>query len=354
MTFTLNYASPMRISYLPTGRPFFEPAPTSRVTPRRLLSDVIVAYLESPEWQDLADSTRKIWMLIVHRINERWGNTPISLWSKPEHLMAIIRWRSENAHMPRTADHQLTVLHHFLAWARLHGEVLVNLAAGIPRLYKTGNRAEIIWHEDEIARFCAAAPQGVSDGMRLAALTGLRRADLVGLAWTEIDEIKIARVTLKSRRRRKRAIIPITPALRQLLDELATRSRKPGVSTVLVHAFGRSWTPNSFGHAFNLVRDHLDIRHIDGRKKHLHDVRGTYATRLVLLGLSDQQIGDVMGWSSAQVSEVRKLYVQDDAAITAISEHLARTEKCLASPQSTPSDSNEVWDYLGKAHDHGK
>lgn len=332
MTYTLNYASPVRISYSPANRPLLETPLTARKAPPcRLLRHVIEAYLESPEWQDLAPSTRKIWILIVNRIRDRWGGTPIELWSNPEHLMAVIRWRNENAHMPRTADHQLTVLHHFLAWARLHGEVLVNLAAGIPRLYKTGNRAEIIWHEDEIARFCAAAPQPVADSMRLAALTGLRRADLVGLAWSEIDKIKIARVTLKSRRRRKRAIIPLTPALRQLLDELATRNRKPGVSTVLVHAFGRSWTPNSFGHAFNLVRDQLDIRHIDGRKKHLHDVRGTYATRLVLLGLSDQQVGDIMGWSAAQVSEVRKLYVQDDAAITAISERLARTEICLAS-----------------------
>jgi hypothetical protein len=38
-----------------------------------------------------------------------------------------------------------------------------------------------------------------------------------------------------------------------------------------------------------------------------------------------------MGWSSAQVSEVRKLYVQDDAAITAISERLARTEFHISS-----------------------
>lgn len=93
-----------------------------------------------------------------------------------------------------------------------------------------------------------------------------------------------------------------------------------------MHGFGGSWTPGSFGHAFSLVRDQLDIRHTDGRKKHPHDVRGTYAARLVLLGLSDQQIGDILGWSTEQVSEVRKLYVQDDAAIIAISERLARTE----------------------------
>lgn len=335
MTYTLNRGSPVRISYSLANTSFAgHPMLASRYPSGRRLTDVLDAYRASPEWRQLAPSTQKIWILIVNRIRERWGETPIELWSNPEQLTEIIRWRNQRAHMPRMADHQLTVLHHFLAWARLHGEVTVNLASGIPRLYRSGGRAEIIWHEDEITRFCAAASRPVADGMRLAALTGLRRADLVGLAWPEIGVNKIARVTLKSRRRRKRAIIPVTPALRQLLDELATRPRNRGVSTVLVHAFGGSWTPGSFGHAFGLVRDHLDIRHTDGRKKHLHDVRGTYATRLVLLGLSDQQIGDILGWSTEQVSEVRKLYVQDDAAIIAISERLARTEPRFESQTS--------------------
>lgn len=333
VTYTLNQNSPIRISYTPPSFSFARRGGASlRLGSDRRLSDVLDAYRASPEWQQLAPSTQKIWVLIVNRIRERWGDTQIERWSMPDQLLDIILWRNQYAHMPRTADHQLTVLHHFLAWARLQGEVSVNLAAGIPRLYRPGGRAEIIWHEDELLRFCVAAPLPVADGMRLAALTGLRRADLVGLTWTEIDDLKIARVTLKSRRRRKRAIIPITPALRELLDELATRPRNANVSTVLVHAFGGSWSPASFGYAFAAVRDKLDIRHSDGRKKHLHDVRGTYATRLVLLGLSDQQIADILGWSAEQVSEIRKLYVQDDAAIIAISERLARTEPRFKTP----------------------
>jgi len=217
--YTLNQSSPVRISYSLANTSFAgHPTLASRYPSGRRLSDVLDAYRASPEWRQLAPSTQRIWVLIVNRIRERWGETPIELWSNPEQLMEIIRWRNQRAHMPRMADHQLTVLHHFLAWARLHGEVTVNLAAGIPRLYRPGGRAEIIWHEDEITRFCAAAPQPVADGMRLAALTGLRRADLVGLSWPEIGMNKIARVTLKSRRRRKRAIIPVTPAKRRSLN----------------------------------------------------------------------------------------------------------------------------------------
>lgn len=301
-------------------------APAQRNPAYPIFTEIIDSYLASPEWADLSPRTRYVWQHIVMRIRARWGETPIAIWSFPKQVIEIIRWRNERADQPRTADHQITVLHHLLNWARLHGEVSINLAANIPRLYKNGTRAEIIWHDHEISRFCASAPQQIADGMRLAALTGLRRADLIGLAWAEIEPLKIKRITEKSRRRRKRAIIPVTPGLRELLGELAGRPRLPDVQTVLVNSRGQSWSGDGFSHGFNEVRDALDIRHTDGRKKHLHDVRGTYATRLALIGLSDQEIGDIMGWSVVQVSEVRKLYVEDDAAVRAISVRLAASE----------------------------
>jgi integrase len=248
-----------------------QPAPPQQSLVGPTLNDLITAYLASPEWAALSVKTRYTWGFIVERIRGRWADTPISLWSDPRHLQAILAWRNERAHQPRTADDHITVLHHILGWARLHGWVTTNIATGIPRLYRTGARAEIIWLPREIQAFCAAAPRHVADGMRLASLTGLRRADLVGLTWDEIEPLRIKRVTLKSGRRRKRAMIPVTPDLRALLDELTTRPRQPGVKTVVVNRRGASWTGDGFSHRFNDVRDALDIRHTDGRLKHLHD-----------------------------------------------------------------------------------
>lgn len=309
-------------SHLPSA-PYQRTFPTHNSS----LNALIHTYILSPEWSQLADRTRYVWRLIVERIRNRWGAAPVALWSDPRQLQAILAWRNEYAHHPRTADHQLTILHHMLAWARLHGWVTINIASNIPRLNKPGSRAEIIWMDEEIERFCANAPEHVADGMRLAATTGLRRADLVALKWQEIERSTIKRVTQKSGRRRKRAIIPVTPELRILLDELRHRARSPGVETVLVNSRGLNWSGDGFSHGFNEVRDALDIRHSDGRKKHLHDVRGTYATRLVKLGLSDQEAGDIMGWSAQQVGEIRKIYVEDDTAVQAIINRLSTSRK---------------------------
>lgn len=321
-TFSITHISPYGFAPLTeaSSPPLATEAKQTTVT---TLHALITAYLASPEWAQLADRTRYAWAFIVEGIRARWGDTPASLWSEPQQLQAILAWRNERAHQPRTADHHFTVLHHMLAWARLHGWVTINIASNIPRLYRPGTRAEIIWLDEEIKRFCAAAPPHVADAMRLAAMTGLRRADLIGLTWPEIEQFKIKRVTLKSGRRRKRAIIPVTPGLRELFEELATRPRAPGADTVLLNSRGQSWSGDGFSHSFNQVRDALNIRHTDGRKKHLHDVRGTYATRLVRLGLTDQEIGDIMGWSAQQVGEIRKIYVEDDTAVHAIGTRLA-------------------------------
>ena len=62
------------------------------------------------------------------------------------------------------------------------------------------------------------------------------------------------------------------------------------------------------------------------RSKHLHDLRETFATKLMTLpggGLTNFQIATVMGWSEAQVATIRKRYVDEAAIIVAIGERIA-------------------------------
>lgn len=78
------------------------------------------------------------------------------------------------------------------------------------------------------------------------------------------------------------------------------------------------------------VRDAVGIVHIDYddvdengeprlRVKHLHDLRGTFITRLILeLDLSDRQIAAVMGWSLESVQNICTVFV-DYAAYAAAS-----------------------------------
>ena len=106
------------------------------------------------------------------------------------------------------------------------------------------------------------------------------------------------------------------------------RPRKAGVATVLTNSFGEPWNADGFGGSFNRVRDAAEISHVDedsGKRirKHLHDVRGTFCTRLIIeAGLNDVEAAGVMGWSPDKVAIIRRMYVDQSLVVIALGERL--------------------------------
>lgn len=293
----------------------------------------------SPEWEALADGTKKTWGHALDLIEEKWGEVPLSLWSDPRMTAKVVAWRDSRADTPRGADIGVGTLRALLEFGRLRGRVTFNAAANIPTLYRNGQRAAIIWTEEDMERFAETAKRlerpHVIDGMRLAALTGLRRADLVTLEWSHVGDTAIRKLALKSSRRKRQYVtVPIIADLRTLLDELRDRPRKDGVTTVLVNSHGARWSGDGFGGTFNRVRDEADIVHIDEdskerKRKHLHDIRGTFCTKLLTeAALSDEEAAGIMGWSVAQVASIRRIYVDQSSLISSIAQRMAHTSKC--------------------------
>ncbi len=165
------------------------------------------------------------------------------------------------------------------------------------------------------------------DGVRLAILTGLRREDLISLKWDEINETTIVKQATKASRGKRRTVtIPRLPELDVLLDDLRQRSRKAGIDTVPVNSRGTAWSRDGFSHSFALVRDDAGIfaTNAGGAKvaKHMHDLRGTFCTRLIKAGLTDEQVADIMGWAPEQVRGIRRVYVDQSQISVAIAGRL--------------------------------
>lgn len=290
----------------------------------------------SPEWDALSDNTKRVWRSHVDAIEARWGDKPITVWSDPRMVEKVFKWRNERQATPRTADMGIQVLDALLTYAKRRGRVLINVATDVPRLYKGGDRADIIWTDDAIAKFEAKAlelkkPQ-LLDALRLAAATGLRREDLLTLTWDQIGEFAIVKRALKkSRGKRHRAVIPQTPQLEALLAELRTRKRLPGVETVLVNSHGKPWTGNSLGVSFGRLRDAAGIVHIDDdgveHAMHMHDLRGTFCTMLLTeWALNDEDAADIMAWSPSRVARIRKVYVDQMRTVIALGARIAERQ----------------------------
>ncbi|NYT43143.1 tyrosine-type recombinase/integrase [Sphingomonas sp. R-74633] len=289
----------------------------------------------SPEWNALADSTKYVWRRHVDAIETKWGKFPPAIWDDPRMIAKVVAWRDTMKNTPRTADIAVQVLVFLLDYARLHAHVKLNVARNVPSLYKGADRAEIIWIPEDFEKFAASAKkdgrnrQALIDGLSLAAVTGLRREDLITLTWDQIGEFAIVKKALKmSRRKRRRVVIPQTPQLEAVLAELRARPRAEGVNTVLVNNHGKPWSLDGFGSGFSQIKREAGIVHVDDegneRPKHLHDVRGTFCTMLLTeWDCTDEEAADIMGWSPARVGQIRKVYVDQKAVVVALGARIA-------------------------------
>jgi integrase len=291
--------------------------------------------MHSPEWRALAPNTQRMWGAALDRIALHWGHRTLAQFDNPRIKAEIVAWRDRRASRPRGADIGVVVLQALLKFGQLRGLVSHNAARGVPPLYHGGDRAEIVWTDDELEQMHGKAQtMGLShavDALRLAAACGLRRADLLTLTWEHVGEFAICKKAKKSSRRRRRYVsIPRIPELDELLEELRAKPRQPGVENVLVNQAGSPWHPDWLTRQIGKVRDALGIAHVDPdtglkRKKHLHDARGTYATRLIRrAGLSDEAVADIMGWSPTEVARIRRVYVDSRAVAIAIGERVRR------------------------------
>ena len=312
----------------------------SRKDYSRLVGGALTAFRGSTYWADLASSTQRTWGWALDRIEDKWGKVPLVLFDDPRMKAKIVAWRNTMASTPRTADISVSVLSRFLEWATLDGLLTVNVAKGVPTIHRSESRAPIIWTGADLEALKAVAQQPLRDAVDLAVLTGLRRADLVALRWDEVNDLAIHRTAAKrSRRKRFRVTIPRLPQLDDLLTTLRERERKPGVETVLVNSFGKSWTGDGLNSSFHDARKkanrgngiwHRDRDPVTGEEhrtqKRLHDMRGTFATRIMAhpkAKLTNREVADIMGWSPEQVEQIRKRYVDDTAIVVSITRRLA-------------------------------
>ncbi len=286
------------------GSPEFIASFNEAIASRRTADDgkvrgLVAHYRASPAFTGLAPTTRKIWTPWLDRIVERFGDYRVGLFDHPEKMRPIIkRWRDQWADRPRSADYAIQVLSRVMTHAVDLDRISANPCEGVKSLYVV-DRADTIWTDDDLAAFRKAASPEVWRGVLLASLTGFRAEDLRRLSWSHVGELEITIPTNKSRGGRS-AFVPLYDALRDALAEMPRRS-----TAVLTNEKGRPWKDGPNGSGFREARETA----LPGRDLHFHDLRGTFATRAHLAGLSNREIAELLAWDEARVDRIIRRYV---------------------------------------------
>lgn len=271
---------------------------------RGTMEGLIVAYLKSGEFNSLAPKTRKEMRGYVEMARHRFGFASLAAMEDRRMRGKVKAWRDSMAPTPRKADLAIEALRRVLNFGIDAGELTNNVAARIKPLHRSDHSANI-WQADEIDMMLEVMNPAAGRAFLFMRWTGLRREDACRITWTADKGSHLEWRTGKSGGRNV-AIIPVLPDLRALLDQMPRQA-----VTILANLKGRSWTPDGLSTAIDRAKRKTGI------SKRLHDLRGTFATDLMMAGLDDRDIAEIMGWRERDVAKIRRVYVNREAHLRA-------------------------------------
>lgn len=274
---------------------------------------LIEAYLASPEFRTRADSTKRDYRRWCDAAKDELGTAKLTLFSDPRFRGDIIKWRDKWAHAPRAAHYAMQVLSRVCSWGLERGWITLNPTDAIVSTY-SADRADIVWEDAEIEAVTAKMQPHVARAFKLAAWTGLARGDLIGLRWNEVGDLYISRNRNKTD---VEQVIPLFDETRTLLKQFP----KTAV-TVVTNGRGRPFTVRGFAMAVERARKAAKM----AQSKTLHDVRGTFATRLMRAGFEDREIDEILGWETGKSARIRRRYISRRAVVISAIERMRRTK----------------------------
>jgi integrase len=224
---------------------------------------------------------------------------------------------------PKTVRHVHGVLRRALSYAVDAKHITWNPAAAVrpPKLRHGVVGADIVWTAEDVSMFLAhVAEDRLAPLWILAASSGLRRAELLGGRWIDIDleaaafHVRSTRVaygalvvTKEPKTARSRRTIPLpqrtvealrTWKVRQAKERLAAGSAYTDLGLVFSDELGGYLSPSAISKAFGRLVKAAELPKIT-----LHQVRHSFATIALEQGVDVLYVSELLGHSSAAITQ---------------------------------------------------
>lgn len=228
------------------------------------------------------------------RLLERFGGRPANAIASDD----VDRWRRDLADTlaPATVNLHLcllrAILRHAVRARRLEAAALPDI-----RALKTNNRRVRYLNDDEERLLLAALPEHLRPLALIAMHTGMRKSELLRLAWDDVDLVSDS-VWVREAKSGEGRRIPLSATARKALAELRARRRERLRERVVNRhlAGGRVFAAAHGGYLTNLNRDWgaaIGRAGLEGFR--FHDLRHTFASRLVMTGVDLYRVQTLMG-----------------------------------------------------------
>lgn len=264
------------------------------------LHGLMAAYLASPEYLGLRDSTRRGYLQCIELLRQSpLGPSRLKAISPP----VVTALKRSMAAAPWQANAVLRVLRLVWAWGRREGFVAGENPAADFRVLKTSPR-HVVWRREEEDALLAVAGPEIRLAYLLAIYTAQREGDLLALPWSAYDG---GTVSLRQSKTSEVIALPATARLRSTLDATPRRA-----TVILTDARGLPWRADWFRHSFARAMKSAGIK---GRR--FMDLRRTAIVRLGEAGCTTGEIAAVSGHSIDYAQSILDTYLPRNSAMAA-------------------------------------
>lgn len=265
------------------------------------LASMIQAYQASPEWMQLAPTTKNKYVRYLRPLMPHAQYSARELTRK---LVTVLRNQIVGMKHPAAANAFVRATSALYAWGMENGWVDANPTFRIKPL--PGGHFPA-WTPDVAAQSLEVLPEHLRRLVLLALYTGQRRGDLCRLAWSNYDGTRIRVTQIKTG---TSLVIPVHPVLKAAMDGWERQA-----TTILVNARGRPWKPGTASHGMKLAIDRLGFP----EGWNIHGLRKLAAANLAEAGCSALEIAAITGHKSlAMVSLYTNSADQERMATAAI------------------------------------
>jgi integrase len=263
--------------------------PRQRPQAKDTLSALIDAFKDSPEWQDLAPTTKRSYAIYMRPLEKIGHLDPATIRRRDiltlRDSIAVSRGNGAASGFLKGAS----VLFRFAVDREWIEHSPVTKIRPLP-----GGHFRA-WTQDDAERACAELPEHLRRVVILAIYTGQRRADLCTMGWSVYNGDRIRVVQAKTG---SPLVIPVHPALKAELDAWKQTAR---ATTILTNGRGWPWKPGSMSHAMDLGLAKLGGLPSD---LNIHGLRKLAAARLAEAGCSTKEIAAITGHKTLGMIEL--------------------------------------------------
>lgn len=253
------------------------------IRPVDTIQALIGAYRQSPEWNNLALQTRKVYAAYLKDL-EIVGHVRVRDVSRRDLITARNAILANRG--PGAAQGYIRAASAVFRWAQDNEWIDINPCVQIKAIGGGELRA---WTVADADRAEAGLPEHLRRVVVLARYTGQRRADLCAMTWAAFDG-----ETIRVRQQKTGAnlVIPCHPTLRTEL--LAWRDGDVAMlptRSILTNTLGRQWIPQHLSHEMPVALKRLGMH----PKLNVHGLRKLAATSLADAGCTTHEIAAVTG-----------------------------------------------------------